>query len=89
MFDPMFSFVDPIMEPDEASLFDFIAQVDIFFDEMEKSGKPLPVSRPLSEETYKQMWMLRYQQHMGQMTFLELLDKYEEMLGIPRSEPEQ
>jgi hypothetical protein len=37
----------------------------------------------LSEETFKQMWMLRYQQYMGQMSFLELLDKYEEILGIP------
>ncbi len=35
------------------------------------------------EETYKEMWMLRYQQHLGQITFLELLDKYEKMPGIP------
>ncbi len=83
MLDPLFPFIDPIMEPTEESLFDFITQVDIFFDEMEKSGKPLPVSRPLSEETYKQMWMLRYQQYLGNISFLELLDKYEEILGIP------
>lgn len=41
-----------------------------------------PFPRPLSEETYKHMWILRYQQHMGQMSFLELLDKYEEIVGI-------
>jgi len=27
--------------------------------------------------------MLRYQQHPGQITFLELLSKYEKILGIP------
>jgi len=26
--------------------------------------------------------MLRYQQHLGNLSFLELLDKYEEILGI-------
>lgn len=91
MLDDMFSFIDPIMESTEENLFHFITQVDEFLTYYESLGeKPLPVARPLSEETYKQMWMLRYQQYMGQMTFLELLDKYEEILGIsPRSELEQ
>jgi hypothetical protein len=44
--------------------------------------RPMTRLHPLSEETYKQMWMLRYQQHMGQISFLELLDKYEVILGI-------
>lgn len=83
MLDDMFSFVDPIIEQDEQNLFDFITQINAFFDFMEEQGKPVPVQRPLTEETYKEMWMLRYQQHLGQITFLELLDKYEEILGIP------
>ncbi len=84
MLDPMFSFVDPIIEPTEESLFHFMTQVEAFLDFMEEKGQlPPTVSRPLSEETYKEMWMLRYQQHLGQITFLELLDKYEEILGIP------
>lgn len=29
--------------------------------------------------------MLRYQQHMGKISFLELLDKYEEIVGISAS----
>jgi hypothetical protein len=36
------------------------------------------------------MWMLRYQHYLGQITFLELLDRWEELLGIsPRPEAEQ
>jgi hypothetical protein len=55
-----------------------------FFGRVKQSGEsPLKVKRPLMEETYKEMWMLRYQQHLGQITFLELLDKYEKMPGIP------
>ncbi|MDQ2716815.1 MAG: hypothetical protein M3Z08_18065 [Chloroflexota bacterium] len=82
MLDNMFPFIDPFVEPIEESLFDFIAQAEAFFDEMEKRGEPVKLSRPISEETYKQMWMLRYQQHLGTLSFLELLDKYEEILGI-------
>ena len=38
MLDPMFSFVDPIVEPieDEANLFHFIAQVETLFDHPER-----------------------------------------------------
>ena len=83
MFDDMFSFIDPVFEPTENSLSEFIVQMEAFFAYMEQKGKvPVKPPRPLSEETYKEMWMLRYQQHMGQITFLELLDKYEEILGI-------
>ena len=84
MFDDMFSFIDPLFdEPGEDSLSGFITQIEAFFDYMEQQGKmPVKLSRPLSEETYREMWMLRYKQHMGQITFLELLDKYEEILGI-------
>ncbi len=78
----MFSFVEPIIEPTEDSFSEFVTQLDAFFDFMEEQGKPVPVPRPLNEETYKDMWMLRYQQHLGQISFLELLDKYEEILGI-------
>ena len=53
-----------------------------------------PMARPLTEETFKEMWMLGYRMHLGQITFLELLDKYEEILGIKtprrlRSEKQQ
>jgi hypothetical protein len=51
---------------------------------MEEKGElPAKIQRPLSEDSYKQMWILRYQQHLGNLSFLELLDKYEEILGIP------
>jgi hypothetical protein len=38
MLDPLFPFVDPIVEPieDEANLFHFIAQVDALFDHPEQ-----------------------------------------------------
>lgn len=86
MLDDMFSFIDPVFELSENSLSEFIIQIDAFFTHMEqKRKKPVKLQHPLSEETYREMWMLRYQQHLGQMTFLELLDKYEEMLGISSS----
>ena len=90
MFDDMFTFIDPLIAGEEESLFDFIAQAKAFFHDLEEKGQlPPTIQRPLTEETYKEMWMLRYQQHMGQMTFLELLDKYEEILGIsPRAQSE-
>ena len=68
-----------------------IAQLDAFLESPEiKARLPSATPRPLIEENYKEMWMLRYQQHMGQMTFLELLDKYEEILGIsPRIKLEE
>lgn len=80
MLDNMFSFIDPVFSTDENSLSEFIIQMEAFFASREQQGKTPP--RPLTEETYKEMWMLRYQQHMGQITFLELLDKYEAILGI-------
>lgn len=92
MLDPLFSFIDPIidpiLEPTEEDFSLFIAQIDAFLASPEtKARLPVSPSRPLSEETYKEMWMLRYQQHLGQITFLELLDKYEEILGIsPRAQ---
>ena len=91
MFDDLFSFVDPLFDPSEADWLHFMEEVNQFIALMEEQGHlPAPVPLPLTEETYKQMWMLRYQQHMGQMTFMELLDKYEEILGIPpRSASEQ
>ncbi len=84
MLDDMFSFIDPFFEePVEDSLSRFITRMEAFFDHLEQRGKmPVKLPRPLTEETYKEMWMLRYKQHMGQITFLELLDKYEEILGI-------
>jgi hypothetical protein len=82
MFDTLFPFVDPILEPTEANLSHFIALLDAFLASAEKNRRVPAIPHPLPEETYKQMWMLRYQQHMGQITFLELLDKYEEILGI-------
>lgn len=91
MMDNLFPFVEQIVKPTENDLFHFITQVEEVFAFMENNGERLlTIPRPLSEGTYKEMWMLRYQQHMGQMTFLELLDKYEEILGIsPCSESEQ
>ena len=84
MLDDMFSFIHPVIDLDEGGFSEFIVQMDAFFGRMEQSGgAPLKVKRPLTEETYKEMWMLRYQQHLGQITFLELLDKYEKILGIP------
>lgn len=78
----MFTFIDPIIELTEDSFSEFIAQIDAFLDESEKSDEPPRIKRPLSEETYKQMWLLRYEHHRGNISLLELLDKYEEMLGI-------
>lgn len=46
---------------------------------------PMTTPRALTEEVFKEMWMLRYQQYMGQITFLQLLDKYEEILGIKKT----
>jgi hypothetical protein len=90
MFNTLFPFIDLILEPTETDLSHFIAQFDAFFASAEKSRRVPVLPRPLTEETFKQMWMLRYQQHLGQMTFLELLDKYEEILGIsPLPESEQ
>lgn len=67
----------------ERDVVDCMTQVEAFFAFMEKNGEqPLTIPRPLSQETYKEMWMLRYQQHLGNLSFLELLDKYEEILGI-------
>ena len=84
MLESMFFFVEPILEPRVESLFDFIIQIEAFFDDLEEKGQlPLTVQRPFTEEIYKEMWMLRYQQHLGQISFLELLYKYEEILGIP------
>ena len=86
MLDDMFSFIDPLLQPTEGSLSEFIIQCEAFFDFMEeKGGVRLRMKRPLTEDTYREMWMLRYQQHLGQITFLELLDKYEEILGISSS----
>jgi hypothetical protein len=95
MLDPLFPFVDlfvePIIEPTEEDLSLFIAQIDAFLASPEtKARLPMATPRPLTEETYKEMWTLRYQQHMGQITFLELLNKYEEILGIsPPAELEE
>jgi hypothetical protein len=87
MLDPLFSFVElivePILEPTKEDVSLFIAQLDAFLASPQTRARlPMATPRPLTEETYKEMWMLRYQQHMGQMTFLKLLDKYEEILGI-------
>lgn len=85
MFDNVFFFTDSIIEMSEDSLFDFIFQVEVFYDVMEEKRElPAGIQRPLSEDTYKEMWMLRYQQHLGNLSFLELLDKYEEILGITK-----
>lgn len=85
MLDDMFSFIDPVFDTTEGSLSEFILQIDAFFNEMAEKGKlPADIKFPLSEETYKEMWVLRYQQHLGNITFLELLDRYEEMLGIAK-----
>jgi hypothetical protein len=52
---------------------------------MEEKGElPAKIQRPLSEDTYKQIWMLRYQQHLGNLSFLELLDKDEPILRFLR-----
>jgi hypothetical protein len=88
MRDDLFALLDPfvesILEPTEESLFEVIAQISTCFDAREEKEQILPtIQRPLTEETYKEMWMLRYQQHLGQISFLELLEKYEEILGIP------
>lgn len=86
MLDDMFSFIDPVFSTDENSLSKSLVQMEAFFASREQQGKTsVTPPRPLTEETYKEMWMLRYQQHMGQITFLELLDKYEEILGISSS----
>jgi hypothetical protein len=82
MFDTLFSFIDPLIEPTDDDLSHFIAQAEAFFAEEKAAGRPV-ATRQLTEETYKQMWMLRYQQHLGNLSFLELLTKYEELLGIP------
>jgi hypothetical protein len=83
MFDDMFPFIDPIMEPTVEELFHFITEVEDFFAYMEQQGQfPSPITRPLSQETYKEMWMLRYQHQLGNLSFLDLLSKYEEILGI-------
>jgi hypothetical protein len=83
MLDVMFSFIDLIMEATEDSLHDFIYHREAFFDvREEKRESQARIQRPLTEATYKEMWMLRYQQHLGHISFLELLDKYEEILGI-------
>ncbi|WP_052888130.1 hypothetical protein [Thermogemmatispora carboxidivorans] len=83
MLDDMFSFIDPVFSTDEDSLSEFIIQMEAFVADTEKKGKVLGnPPRPLTEEVFKEMWMLRYQQHLGQITFEELLSKYEEILGI-------
>ncbi len=81
MFDTLFSFIDPVIEPTEEDLSHFIAQAEEFFSSQKAAGRPIN-PRQLTEENYKEMWMLRYQQHLGNLSFLELLDKYEEILGI-------
>jgi len=87
MLDDMFTFIDPVFDTDESGLSEFIIQLESFFAYMEKKGKmPVKLAQPLSEETYREMWMLRYRQQMGEITFLQLLDKYEEILGISASE---
>ncbi len=82
MTDDMFSFIDPVVESMEENLFQIIQQVDVLLDEMERSGKLPKVSRALTEETYKEMWLLKYDYQMGKLGFLELLEKYEELLNI-------
>lgn len=82
MFDGAFPFVDLILEPTEADVSHSIAQFDAFPAPTEKKRRVPVLPHPLSEETFKEMWMLRYQQYLGHLTFLELLDKYEEILGI-------
>lgn len=42
------------------------------------------MGKPLTEETFQEMCMLRYRMYLGQITFLELLDKYEEIVGIKK-----
>jgi hypothetical protein len=94
MRDDLFAWLDPlvesILEPTEERLFEFLAQLDTFLVSPQgKARLPIATSCPFTEDTYKEMWMLRYQQHMGQITFLELLEKYEEIVGISaRSESE-
>jgi hypothetical protein len=85
MFDTLFSFIDPVIEPTGDDLSHFIAQAEAFF----ASGEARKPTVPLTEETYKQMWMLRYQQHLGNLSFLELLDKYEEILGVSSHNPSE
>ena len=87
MLDDMFPFIDtivePILEPTKEDLSLFIAQIDVFLESPEvKARLPKTPRRLLTEEDYKEMWMLRYQQYLGQITFLEMLSKWEEMLGI-------
>lgn len=86
MLDDMFTFINPIIELTEDSLSEFIVQMDAFLDERKNSDKSPRIQRPISEETYKEMWMLRYQQHLGNISFMELLDQYEKMLGISSTE---
>ncbi len=80
MQDNLFSFIEPIVDLTEENLSHFIMQAEAFFTEQRAAGRPI---RQLAENDYKEMWMLRYQQHLGNISFLELLDKYEEILGIP------
>jgi hypothetical protein len=79
----MFPFIDPIIDTTEDGFSEFVTQLDAFFDFLEEKGEvKLKIRRPLTEETYREMWMLRYQHHLGNLGFLELLTKYEEILGI-------
>lgn len=80
-----FSFIDPVIDHTFLESPDFINDMDMFFDTLESNPeRPIVIPRPLSEDTYKEMWMLRYQQHLGNISFLEMLDKYEVILGISR-----
>lgn len=83
MFDSLFNFVDPIIEPTEDSLFDFIAQVDSFFDEMEKDGKPLKIHALCQKKSISKCGCCNTSSTLATSVSFELLDKYEEILGIP------
>jgi hypothetical protein len=85
LIDDMFPFMnpiaEPILEPTQEDLNLFIAQFDAFL----ASGKtrlPKALPRPVAGEIYKEMCMLLYKQQLGQITFLEMLSQWEEMLGI-------
>ncbi|GHO98724.1 hypothetical protein KSF_087720 [Reticulibacter mediterranei] len=81
--DPLFAFIDPLVGLTKEDVSLFLAQSDTVLASPQGGARlPMATLRPLTEETYKEMCMLRYKHHLGQITFLELLEQYEEILGI-------
>ncbi len=50
---------------------------------MDENRTEVPATQPAETTDYEQMWRYMYDYRFGRITFLELLEKWKEALGLP------